>query len=52
MQLVSLVMSDDPEALPEALAPSVCALSSAQARERAFELLSLAEHADRLAVKG
>ncbi len=51
-QLVSLVMSDDPPALPEALPRSVCALSAAQARELAFELLSLAEHADRLEFKG
>ena len=48
-QLVSVVMSDDPPVL-EQRAPSLCTLSCDEARELAFELLSLAEHADRLAV--
>jgi hypothetical protein len=43
-QLVTVMMSDD---LCQ-LEPAVCGLWPAQARQLAFELLSMAEHADRL----
>jgi hypothetical protein len=43
-QLVTVLMSDDAE-LSE---PTACALTAAQAREVAFELLVCAEHAERL----
>jgi hypothetical protein len=43
-QLVTVVMSDD-MCLIE---PAVCALTAAQARDLAFQLLSMAEHAERL----
>jgi hypothetical protein len=43
-QLVTVLMSDDTE-LSE---PTACALSAAQARDLAFELLVCAEHAERL----
>jgi hypothetical protein len=43
-QLVTVMMSDD-MCLVE---PAVCALTAAQARDLAFELLSRAEHAERL----
>jgi hypothetical protein len=39
------VMMSDDTCLSE---PAVCALSAAQARNLAFELLSMAEHAERL----
>jgi hypothetical protein len=44
MQLVTVMLSDDTGELE----PATCALTSAQARGLAFELLVLAEHADRL----
>jgi hypothetical protein len=43
-QLVTVMMSDDLCLLE----PAVCALTAAQARTLAFELLSIAEHAERL----
>jgi hypothetical protein len=43
-QLVTVMMSDD-MCLVE---PAVCSLTAAQARDLAFELLSRAEHAERL----
>ncbi len=43
-QFVTVMMSDD-MCLVE---PAVCALTAAQARSLAFELLSMAEHAERL----
>jgi hypothetical protein len=43
-QLVTVMMSDD-MCLVE---PAVCGLTAGQARNLAFELLSMAEHADRL----
>jgi hypothetical protein len=43
-QLVTVMMSDD-MCLVE---PAVCALTTTQARNFAFELLSMAEHAERL----
>ena len=43
-QLVTVMMSDD-MCLVE---PAVCALTASQARNLAFELLVVAEHADRL----
>jgi hypothetical protein len=43
-QLVTVMMSDD---LCQ-LEPAVCGLTAGQARNLAFELLVMAEHADRL----
>jgi hypothetical protein len=43
-QLVTVMMSDD-MGLTE---PVVCALTAGQARDLAFQLLTIAEHADRL----
>jgi hypothetical protein len=43
-QLVTVLMSDDTELFE----PTACALSAAQARNLAFELLVCAEHAERL----
>jgi hypothetical protein len=43
-QLVTVLMSDDTELLE----PTACALTAAQARDLAFELLVCAEHAERL----
>jgi hypothetical protein len=43
-QLVTVMMSDD-MCLVE---PAVCGLTAGQARDLAFELLSMAEHAERL----
>jgi hypothetical protein len=43
-QLVTVVMSDD-MCLTE---PAVCALTAMQARDLAFQLLGMAEHAERL----
>jgi hypothetical protein len=43
-QLVTVMMSDD-MCLIE---PAVCGLTAAQARNLAFELLAMAEHAERL----
>jgi hypothetical protein len=44
---IELVLSDDPDRDPPRLADPVCALNSSRARELAFALLQLAEHADR-----
>lgn len=46
-QLVSVIMTDDTMRLD----PAVCVLTSEQARERAAELLSCAEHAQRLTLE-
>ena len=43
-QLVTVLMSDDTELFE----PTACALTAAQARNLAFELLVCAEHAERL----
>lgn len=43
-QLVTVLMSDDTELFE----PTACALTAAQARDLAFELLVCAEHAERL----
>ncbi len=43
-QLVTVMMTDD-TCLPE---PALCALTAEQARGLAFELLCVAEHAERL----
>jgi hypothetical protein len=43
-QLVTVMMSDDLSQLD----PAVCGLTAQQARDLAFELLSMAEHAERL----
>ena len=47
-QQIELVLSDDPDRDPSSLADPVCALDSSRARELAFELLQLAEQADRM----
>lgn len=53
VQEVSVVMTDDhrfDERRSRAwLPPAICTLTPAEAREFAFELLSAAEHADRIA---
>lgn len=43
-QLVGVIMTDDHCWMD----PAVCLITAPQARELAFELLSVAEHADRL----
>ena len=43
-QLVTVIMTDDMCVLD----PAVCGLTASEARELAFELLVVAEHADRL----
>jgi hypothetical protein len=43
-QLVTVLMSDDTDLFE----PTACALTAAQARSLAFELLVCAEHAERL----
>lgn len=43
-QLVTVLLVDDTGEVD----PAVCALTAEQARELAFELLALAEHAERL----
>jgi hypothetical protein len=43
-QYVTVVMSDDMSLIE----PAVCGLTATQARDLAFELLSMAEHAERL----
>jgi hypothetical protein len=43
-QLVTVMMTDG----AMGLAPAVCALTATEARSLAFELLSVAEHAERL----
>jgi hypothetical protein len=43
-QLVSVIMTDDRCWMD----PAVCLITAAEARELAFELLSVAEHADRV----
>ena len=43
-QLVTVIMTDDTMRLD----PAVCALTSEETRELAFELLACAEHAERL----
>jgi hypothetical protein len=46
LQDISIILTDRPGD-PHALAPSAITLLACQARELAFELLVLAEHADR-----
>lgn len=51
LQHVSLIMTDDPppdEHSPPALGPAAVTLRPSDARELAFELLSLAEQAERM----
>jgi hypothetical protein len=43
-QIVTVLMSDDTDLFE----PTACALTAAQARDLAFELLVCAEHAERL----
>jgi hypothetical protein len=43
-QLVGVIMTDDHRWLD----PAVCLITAQEARELAFELLAVAEHADRL----
>lgn len=49
LQHVSVIISDGPSSDPQPRRPpAVCTLRPCEARELAFELLVLAEHADRM----